>query len=660
MRKRTAHLFTALLLLSATASAADDPVFGSNFDPNAGFRTFRIPDRNDAAACSGALNASAQIQRVYFAQTHLLETTHPFFVLTANRPVLVKADVTGTGAAPQVQVTATNGAVIVGQLCLSGPATLPASVDAAQQTRADSYTVTLPADWIRPGLELTIRTGNATRTFPATALKIGAEPILTLLAPDIYLFGDTTPSAKPANWQYQYLSTLMISALNVSPLVDFVSERMPIEPRSDGRNGNGVAMAQPAMLATRRPSCTAAEQTAGTCTRYGGYAVLNSVRGVLGALRAANGMDYYAQAYGTLSANQSVGGGLAGGGIGAGDDYGLTFNHEMGHSADMPHWGSSWYGRNDATATQRHPYAGQFGTLPDNPNGGGFGNSWGYDMYNDRFISPICAATGKERQEPMQRSGSSCAGTGQAYDYFSDYSSLFDFRYMVGAASAYSGTIPYPRDPLGNTAGVPFSFPSKNGNVVIVQPNAVQPLLKKWDATLADYTVQATPALSANLMKHRYAQQYNTRVVLFWGAFSATTPEVNLIGKPQRYTGNLKKTWNPADPTDFSDIKSWVSGDAFWWGADLVLRVNYTDGSQRQAVMKYAPRGTDPLNGSSFAIWGINLPDDKTVASATLYHRPMEVRNPGDNRPYNINYSGNTTTAANYLDSATAVATWTP
>jgi hypothetical protein len=646
------------VLFSTTVPALDDPIFSDRFDPTAGFRTVRIADRNDGVACSGAANASARIDRVFVAQTHVLEPTHPFFVLVAQRPALLKVNVTGAGAAPQVRVTATAGATTLGTLCLAGPATLAATVDPATQTRADSFTVTLPAAWIRSGLALTISAGPATRAFDAASLKVGPEPVLSLLVPDLLLFGDTVPTPKPANWEMEYLSTLMISALNVTSLVPIATHRLPIEPRGDGRDGFGNPAAQPAVIATTNPSCTPAQATAGTCTRYGGFAILSGARGLIGAILRANGMERYAQVYGTLSAAAHVGGGLAGGGVGAGDDYGLTFNHEMGHSADMPHWGGSWYGRVAADAAQRHPYAGQSGTLPDNPTGGGFGNSWAYDAAGDRFIAPVCASTGKERQEPMQRSGSTCLPAQQEYDYFSDYSSLYLFRFLVGAPAAYSGTVPYPRDPLGNAAATPFGYPTKGGMVVIAQPNAAAPVLKKWDATAGDYVVQSAAVLGANAFKHLYPQQYNTKVVTLWGSFSTTTPAARMIGVPLRYTGYLKKTWNPTDPADFADIKSWVSGDAFWWGADLVVRVNYSDGSFRQAVVKTAPRGTDPLNGSSFATWAVNFPDDKTITSAALYHRPMEVRNPGTVTPYNINQTGNTTTAANYLDGAPVVATW--
>ncbi len=257
----------------------------------------------------------------------------------------------------------------------------------------------------------------------------------------------------------------------------------------------------------------------------------------------------------------------------------------------------------------------------------------------------------------MQRANN-CMPPGAVYDWFSDYSALFTYRFFVGAPAVYAGTVPYPRDPLGNAAATPFSFPTQDGMVVGIMPNAASPLLKKWDTATGAYVVQAPPTLSANQMKHYYPQSYNTKVVTIWGAYSNTTPSANTIGPPTRYVGHLMKTWDPADAADFADLKSWVSGDAFWWGADIVVRVNYANGTYRQAVAKTAPRGTDPLSSDSHGTWAVNLPDDQTISSVVAYHRPMEVRNPSSNRPYNINYTGSTTTAANYMDTATVAASW--
>lgn len=650
---RTHKLLTALplFLAPALACASGDSLFASGLDPGMGFQTFHLPDKNDAVACSARRNASAVIGPVYFAQMHFLEPTHPFFHLNADRPVLLKANVVGAGASPEVKVTAKIDGKVIGSLCLKGPATLPASVDPATQSRENSFTVTLPSAWVRQGLSVMLSTGSNTREFDAPTLGIGPAPVLTLVVQEMFLFGAKVPSTRWADWQMQYLSALPISALNVASLVDLHIEQLALEPRGDGRDRFGNAMAQPATVATRNASCTTAEKSAGNCTTYGGYAILNTSRRVVGAIMNANGMSSYGQSYALLSSGNRAGGGIAGGGTGAGDDMGGIFNHEMGHSSDMPHWGGAWYGRTAAADTRRYPYSGEFGTLPDNPVGGGFGNSWGYDILADRIITPICASTGKERQDPLQRSNG-CADSAGRYDTYSDYSALQATRFFVGAPNTLIGAIPYPRDPIGNAAATPFAFPTQGGKSVIEQPNFTRPLITRWNAAQQRYLSDAPPNISADQKKHRYPEKYNVKVVTFWGTHSNTTPGISRFGTPLHYVGNLMKTWDPSDPADFADIKHWVSGEAFWWGADLVLRVDYADGSHRAAVIKAAPRSEDPLDGGSYAIWAINLPDDKEIVSARLYRRPMEVRNPGTDTPYNINRTGNPTTAENYLATA--------
>jgi hypothetical protein len=658
MLARVTALFCAVVLFPALAEATEDSLHASSFDPDMSYLIARIPDRNDAIACSGVTNNSARIGPVYLVQSHFLEPEHPFFALNARRPVLVKANITGSGAAPQVKVTARINGTEIGSLCLAGPSNLPAAVDSYVQTRANSFTATLPSAWIRPGLSLSLTTSGQTRNFSEKTLAIGPEPILSLFVQDMLFFGSTIPSERAANWAQRYLTSLPLSGIQVTSLTPIRAAKISIEPRDDGRDRFGNAGRQHATIATRNASCTQAERETGNCTTYGGFAILNAARYIASAFMRANGAERYSQTYALLSISNRVGGGLAGGDVGAGDDLDLTFNHEMGHSADMPHWGSAWYGRVSDTNTRRYPYSGEFGNLPSDPTGGGFGDTWGYDPLDDRIIAPICASTNKERQDPLQRSGADCRGSGQLYDHLSDYSALFTTRYFVGAANAHIGSIPYARDPIGNASGVPFAFPSKNGKVVIEQPNHARPLLSKWDTTLNRYVPQSLPNIDANQLKHWYPQKYNVNVVTFWGAFSTTTPEATMIGEPVRYIGNLRKTWNPSDPADFADIKSWVSGDAFWWGADLVLGVNYADGSHRAAVMKVAPRSTSPFDGDSHEYWAVNFPDDKVITSATLYHRPMEVRNPGTVSAYNINRTGDTTTAANYLDNAPIVATY--
>jgi hypothetical protein len=451
--------------------------------------------------------------------------------------------------------------------------------------------------------------------------------------------------------------------MHVGSLVTFSIPELPIGPRSNGQTPNGVITPMPATIATTPSRCSSSDRPLGLCTPWVGFAVLGEARRVLEKVSRANGL--HGINYGTVG--DVIGGGIAGSNYGTGDDLGATFNHENGHSMGMPHWGDDWYGRQAATDVQKHPYAGtqitslfesaQFLGKGAEPLGGGYGNSWGYDTVSHSLISPMCPAVNRERQEPMQRGGPRCeVNQVTTHDWFSDYSSLYAFRYAVGYGQPYSGTVPYPRDPLGN-ANVPFGYPATGGGRLnVIAPNSEQPQLLRWDHTTARY-VDVREGVSQGLLDHRHASASNVPVVTIWGSFSTTTPAANTIMPPLRYIGNLMRTWDPNSPADFTSMKSVVSGEAFWWGADLVVRVDYRDGLRRQAVVKVAPRGTDPLNGNSFDMWAVNFPDDRPIARISLFHRPMEVRNSGDTNPRNINFTGSTTTAANYLDGAPIVAT---
>jgi hypothetical protein len=356
---------------------------------------------------------------------------------------------------------------------------------------------------------------------------------------------------------------------------------------------------------------------------------------------------------------------LGGGVTGAGDDYNLVFNHELGHAFDMPHWGDSLYDRTAAGATQVHPYTGVLSNA-GKPRGGGVGNTWAYDpLPGGGFINPLCPS-GQERQEPMQR-GNDCLVPGRAYDHFSDYSALFVHRYFVGAASVYSGTVSSPRDLLGNLTP-PFSFPTKSGRPNLVFGDAASPpRILRWNAATTEYE-ELTPALVSSdprIYGERYPLQWNVPVYTVWGSYSNTTSGATTIQEPLKYNGNLKRVWDPTSPADFAAIKNFVSGDSFWWGADLVVKAEYADGSVQHALIERGVRGTDTLAGSSFAYWAINIPapPDKRLTRVSLYYRPMEVRYSDGGNPAstyhtatNLNSSLNSgVTADNYLSTATLV-----
>ncbi len=609
------------------------------------------------------MNATATIGKIHMAQTHLLETTHPFFHLSAGRATFIRVTVKGTGAAPAVAVRGSLNGTDLGRLCLAGPATLPATVDESMPSAATSYSGTIPAAWIKNGLQLTVDADRASKTLAAGDLKIGASPELTLITTDWLLFGDTESTPVPSSFNAEFAAKLPLTKVRYGSFPMKVAlNTLPIEPRGDGLNKNGAQVKQPALLANSPPKCSDADKAAGSCAPWSGFSFLSAVRNLTGWLQAANGMDGLSHWYGALSKNRGVGGGLGGGYTASGDDYGFTFNHEAGHTFDMPHWGDSLYSRVGAGETLAHPYTGSY-IDAGKAVGGGFGNSWAYDGLDGSFLNPICSASGKERQEPMQRYGDAdCNQPGRAFDHFGDYSAMYIHRYFTGAGSVYAGTVASPRDTGGN-ATPRFSFPIKNGRPNLMLGAAgTAPKIMKWDAAKQTY-VELTSANvdpDPRVFGERYPLKWDVPVYTLWGSYSNATPAATTILDPLKYKGNLKRVWNPTNAADFAAMKTFISGDAFYWGADLVVKAEYDNGAVQHALVKSNIRSTDPLDGGSFGLWAVNVPapEGAKLTRVSLYYRPMEVRNAESGNAINLNSALNSTlTAARYLENARLVST---
>jgi hypothetical protein len=389
--------------------------------------------------CTGAGDATAAISRIQFAQTVLMETSSPFFHLSAGRNTAIRVVITGSGAAPDVAVTAQVNGTTLGTVCLNGPATLP-SAEPALVSTSDSFTGNIPAAWMVAGLQLSVTAGGATTSIPSTALKVGAQPALTLVTGDWLLWGDTQPAPKPANFMAEFASRLAISQVQHSNFpVTIAASRLPIGIRSDGRLPDGTITTTPARVADGPSHCSATDKTNGTCTAWSGSGLLHSVRSLMGVIQAANGMKDVSHWYAALGQNRQTAGGLGGGSVAAGDNYTLIFNHEMGHTFDMPHWGDKLYTRAVAGENQAHPYTGAYLNSANLPLGGGYGNAWGFDpAHAPYFFDPVCAATGTERQEPMQRTGTTtnaCVPNGETYDFFQRLLVVFHVPLLCGCGS---------------------------------------------------------------------------------------------------------------------------------------------------------------------------------------------------------------------------------
>jgi Peptidase M66 len=615
-----------------------------------------------------------------------METGWPFFFLVENRATLLKVDVSAaSGAVPTGRVTASWPNGTPQTLCLRAPASLPTSTDKrvqpATQDLTRSYALTLPAAWMRPGLALRMDLdGGASAQRTAAELKVASAPDLTLVVVPTLLFGDTQPRAlgdAPA----EFGSKLPVSTLRVVTMPFNLSlPRLVIAPRTDSPTLTGGVQSTPAQWANAKPHCSSADKKAGTCAPYSGFSVLDATLNLAAALQAANGMERTSLWYANHGMNSAVGGGLGGGNRGSGDDFGTVFNHEMGHAMGLPHLGDVTGARQTSATELMHPYTGETTRDDGQPQGGGFGRTWALDAQDFTPVSPVCAATNQEQQDPMQR-GCNTVRTGRRYDHFSDAASAKLLRYLNGA-TATSGTVPYFSRLLpGTSADAPqatrYQLPAEQGRTQLRVSNG-QWTLHRWAAATGTYEqllrppggdtgfLSTPPAAPAGqrydqYFDFRYPQQFDVPVITVFGTFNATSDATSTIYAAQATRGHLMRLWDPTQPAQLDAIKRSAAGETFWWGYDLHLRVRYRDGSLSYVAMPFeAKPTTDPMEG--FTTWAVNLPDDgRAIDRIELLHRPLCSRNGAANdRSCDVNLASNGITSATVYNGARVAATWTP
>lgn len=665
-----------------TPAPAPAPAPAPSFAPQAAAWT--APAIGGDCPAAPQSNSQASIDRVWLAQTHLMETSWPFFFLLENRSALLKLDASAPGGAvPTGRVTASWPGAASQTLCLRPPAALPASTDLRAQPLAQdlstSYALTLPAAWLRPGLALRFDLdGGASAQRSAAELKVGSSPDLTLLIMDTLLWGDTQPrdvGSAPA----EFGSKLPIASLHVATLpFKLTLPRLVIAPRTDSPTPTGGTQSTPAQWADRKPSCTDAQKAAGSCLPYGGFAVLDATLRLAAALQRANGMSDTALWYANHGLGSGVGGGLGGGNHGAGDNFGLIFNHEMGHAMGLPHLGDVTATRQTSATGLMHPYLGETLRSDGQFLGGGFGRTAAFDPLDNGLVQAVCAQTGQEQQDPMQRSCNTVR-PGRSFDHFSDFATFKLLRYFNGA-TATSGAVPYYSSLLAGSGpdamqAVRYQLPAEGGRARLRSDGAGNWTLERWNAATAAYDtvlrppggdngfLSTPPAAPAGqryeqFYDFHYPQQYDVPVITVFGTFNASNDATSTIYGAQPTRGHLMRLWEPGVPAQFSAMQRSVSGESFWWGYDLHLRVTWRDGSARTFAMPVqAQPTTDPMQG--FATWALNLPDDgRALDRIELLNRPLCSRNTNTADSCNINLAANGITAANVYAGARVAATW--
>ncbi len=516
----------------------------------------------------------------------------------------------------------------LGSIILEGNAALPANEDGSLRYSGSAYVATLPASWLRPGLRLRVTAAGANPS-AWSEVSVGADPDFVVRILPFYVFGAIesdmslasagSPSADAIDDMFAVWPVATLQVGN-HPAGKVVWPSLVVPPRDDG---SGV----------RRPAYVASS----TDAYKDGFAGLSTLHGIVGGLRAANGeanqaVQYYAPLLARDAGGRfrSAGGGIGGGSVGTGDTaYAGIYIHEQGHAFGLPHAGGSY---DDGI----YPY--EWGSLK--------GSEWGYDAVRKLFRSILVPASSSRyarcrsdsfdgharavdgqsrciKQDPMQ-SGSGDQASGQRFTIFSDYSTAVMQRYFEGTTTLDGAAHKYSGGKWQRDAGFPSGYKRWDG------------IDRKWvDAP------DAVNVASGGIWGFEDDAPLQTNVPVY--AIVATmsyagTAGATQIYPPIRYTGNLIRLIDPTVQAQRDSIQPNTSA-YYWWcrayGCDYTLRVRYANGTVRHVALQGGFRpwngeqqpvvaeASDPLSGSSFRRWSVNVPDDGAIASIELLDTPQ-------------------------------------
>jgi hypothetical protein len=506
-----------------------------------------------ALFAAAGLAPAVSIDAVYFGQTHLWKPDHPYFGLVGGRQCLIKAHVTDPAAPASPAVTAVLS--LGGQtldLPLVGPAILPASIPdglgVVQHSLSNTFTATIPASWMKTGLQVTVNAGNASLGF--ANLKIGAPTRVVMTMFDVNYFADS-PGDYPAGWQEELAAKWPVADLELRRVPDIVFRELVIPPRPDV-NAPAARVRSPADYTLQTGLGFDGEQAAALAWN----AALKRASG-----RSGRTSLYYTNIYGANAGGQA--GGFAG--VGNGTSAGIL-HHELGHALSLPHWGDSG----------SYPYKGAMHGIsaPDNYNETHAGPVWGFDHRLGTFIPPTVQAgnvgnrpLGTYKVDPMQGGGTGWQEPPFLMNHFSDYS-VFKMREYL------------------------------HGHVLIWNPSLNS--FASWNQTSGAYT----GTVSNNGVQ--YPLERDVPVISVMASISGAKPGVNMVYPPiGPYTAGLIRLF---DPRVAADRAAAASTFAPAGGCDLSVRL--IQGGVERILMLAAPwePAADPLASGSLKTEAINLP----------------------------------------------------
>jgi hypothetical protein len=583
------------------------------------------------------------INKLEVAQTHVIPPEGKTWTgsklannlhLVGNREALVLVDfsIDGTVEKPILEAFVNNQKL--GEVALNSPNTLPPTEANGPAYTGTAFWAKLEKAWIKPGLTLSVKGSNTDSSAPR-AVKVGAPAEFTILTLPFYLFG-LNESAIP----------LSQTATADQATTD---EYFAKHPFADLQIKNHAAqkIVWPYIIVEPRQG-RAAQKVEYKEQQGDGYAVMSAILDTLGAMRNANGdglinNHYYAP---LLMANKagnysSPGGGLGGGNLGTGDyAYAGIFIHEAGHAFGMPH-------ANDGFQDGEYPHTG--GSLK--------GSSWGFDQNKNRFLAPFvpssaatfknCAtddfpmgrqkdAQGRCIKQDLMQSGAGDQAAGDKYTMFSDFNASVVQQYMEGTTTLKNGKHEY------------------NGGRIFIDPSSSSGY-SRWDTIDSKFV----PALSVP-DKGLYGldngvpitRDVPVRTIIITANIASITdssgngtlgyedtitynPATTQVYEPISYTGNLRRLIDPSDAAQRASIVP-DTGENPWYcknaGCDYTLKVTFADNSQQFVILQSGFRGwfnaeipaaaANPLDGSSYRVWGVNIPAVKAIQKLEVLETP--------------------------------------